>query len=92
MGALSNAIASHAKSVGVQIETNAKVKRILVKDGKTEGIELLNGTKIESNIVLSNATPHVTFIDLLPDDILPQEFLRKLFFKRYQFYNFLLIV
>lgn len=46
------------------------------KDG-VEGVRLEDGSVIRSNIVLSNATPKVTFIDLLPSGVLPESYLSK---------------
>ena len=36
-----------------------------MNDGKAEGVVLDNGKEIKSKVVLSNATPKVTFLDLL---------------------------
>ena len=43
------------------------MKRILFQEDnkKTKGVELKDGTKIEADFVLSNATPKVTFLDLI---------------------------
>ena len=46
------------------------------KDG-VEGVRLEDGSVIRSHIVLSNATPKVTFIDLLPSGVLPESYLSK---------------
>ena len=39
---------------------------MLVSDGKACGVLLEDGTEVESKLVLSNATPHITFETLLP--------------------------
>jgi len=65
MGAVSEAIASCAKSYGAEIFTDSEVESIMVQNGKTKGIALKDGTEIQSRFVLSNATPKVTFLDLL---------------------------
>ena len=49
---------------------------LIGKDG-VEGVRLEDGSVIRSNIVLSNATPEVTFIDLLPSGVLPESYLSK---------------
>ena len=41
------------------------VKRIIVQNEAAKGIELQDGTKIEAKVVMSNATPKVTFLDLV---------------------------
>ena len=42
------------------------VSSILTKDGVAEGVVLEDGTEIKAKAVLSNATPKITFLDLLP--------------------------
>ena len=67
MGGISNAIAKAAKSYGVTISLDTTVNQFLVDNsGKIEGIQLENGTKHYSNVVLSNATPEITFNKLCP--------------------------
>ena len=39
---------------------------IITKDGLAEGVTLEDGTEISAKAVLSNATPKITFLDLLP--------------------------
>ncbi|KAG8548913.1 hypothetical protein GDO81_023545, partial [Engystomops pustulosus] len=52
------------------------VEQILVDDtGRAIGVVLQDGTEIRSNVVLSNATPHHTFLRLTPKDLLPEDFL-----------------
>lgn len=46
-------------------------------DGKVQGVRLTDETEILSKIVLSNATPQVTFIDLIRSGTLPEAYLRK---------------
>jgi len=47
------------------------VGQILVgSDGAAQGVVLKDGTEIHSNVVLSNATPYVTFKNLTPQVIL----------------------
>lgn len=43
------------------------VEQILVaSDGSAKGVALKDGTEINSKVVLSNATPYVTFRNLTP--------------------------
>lgn len=42
------------------------MKEILVADGKAMGVLLEDGTEVEAKVVLSNATPRITFETLLP--------------------------
>ena len=42
------------------------VKEILVHNGEAKGVKLSNGTEVMAKAVLSNATPKITYLDLLP--------------------------
>jgi phytoene dehydrogenase-like protein len=64
MGALSEALAACAKSLGVEVRTGQPVARVLV-DGRADGVELENGTKVMARLVLSNADPKQTFLKLV---------------------------
>jgi phytoene dehydrogenase-like protein len=77
MGALSNAIADVARQHGATILTDAEVAQILVRNDAVAGIALADGTEIESRVVLSNADPKRTFLRLVPPEVLPDEFVRK---------------
>lgn len=70
MGGLSNAIASSARALGVEIRTNCNVNHIDIKDSKVQGVILDNGEEISGKIVASNATAYVTFKNLILNDII----------------------
>uniref|UniRef100_A0A4W4E5U6 Pyridine nucleotide-disulfide oxidoreductase domain-containing protein 2 n=1 Tax=Electrophorus electricus TaxID=8005 RepID=A0A4W4E5U6_ELEEL len=80
MGGVSQAIASSARSLGADIFTEQavliEVGQVLIgPDRSTIGVVLKDGTEVRSKVVLSNATPHVTFKELTPQDALPQKFI-----------------
>lgn len=77
MGSVSLAISNAACEAGAHILTNAEVSQVLVdeKTGEVNGVQLADGTEVHSSVVLSNATPYKTFVDLLPSNVLPEEFL-----------------
>ena len=64
---MSEAIAKSARSHGVDIRVESPVKRILVENGTAKGVLLEDGSEIHAETVLSNATPHVTFRELLDE-------------------------
>ena len=68
MGSVSRAIAMSAEHHGARIEVDSPVSRILVAEGRAVGVELECGDEIRSEVVMSNATPHVTFSQLLKGD------------------------
>ncbi|TMS04870.1 Pyridine nucleotide-disulfide oxidoreductase domain-containing protein 2 [Larimichthys crocea] len=77
MGGVSQAIASSARSYGVDIFTEKDVGQVLVgSDGAAKGVVLMDGTEIHSKVVLSNATPYVTFKNLTPKAALSPEFIK----------------
>ncbi|XP_072177377.1 pyridine nucleotide-disulfide oxidoreductase domain-containing protein 2-like [Diadema setosum] len=78
MGAVSASIANSAKSHGATILTDKPVSSVLVSgDNAACGVVLEDGTEIRSKVVLSNATPKITFLDLLPSGLLPAEFVQQ---------------
>jgi phytoene dehydrogenase-like protein len=89
MGSISNAIAASGKELGVEICCNAVVKEITYRNengkARATGVLMQDGTHISADIVISNATPYHTFLELLPGlatDVnsqgcpLPKEFVR----------------
>ncbi|CAN1166524.1 Pyridine nucleotide-disulfide oxidoreductase domain-containing protein 2 [Linum perenne] len=75
MGSISSAIRSAAVEAGANVVTNAEVSEMLLNDsGAVNGVLLADGTKVVSRVVLSNATPYKTFLEMLPSDVLPVDF------------------
>ncbi len=74
MGGLTQALARAAQSFGAEIRTNASVARINVRDGRAVGVTLSDGTELAAKLVASNATPAITFLQLLDRTHLPAEF------------------
>jgi phytoene dehydrogenase-like protein len=82
-GAISNAIASAARELGVEIRTQASVDRILVKNGRTTGVVLKSGEEISASVISSSVDPHLTFEKFLAPSELPSDFLESV--RRYKF-------
>jgi phytoene dehydrogenase-like protein len=74
MGAITQAMAAEARRLGVVLETDAPVKRIVVERGRATGIELEDGRVILGNAVAANLGPKPLFLKLLADADLPSEF------------------
>jgi phytoene dehydrogenase-like protein len=62
--------------MGVEIRTSAPVAQIDIKEGRTRGVVLEDGTEIRSRIVLSNADPKRTFLKMMSPNELPTEFVQ----------------
>ncbi|KAL3630295.1 hypothetical protein CASFOL_023279 [Castilleja foliolosa] len=76
MGSVSLAISNAAREAGATIITEAEVSKLMIDDsGRVCGVMLADGTQICSSVVLSNATPHKTFTELVPENVLPDDFL-----------------
>ncbi|MEQ1438517.1 NAD(P)/FAD-dependent oxidoreductase [Fontimonas sp. SYSU GA230001] len=74
MGALTQAMRAAAEAAGVQIRTNAEVAQIEVRGGRACGVRLASGEVVAADMVVSNATPEITFLRLLGADALPAPF------------------
>lgn len=70
MGSITRALAKSAKAAGATIVTDCVVDEILTEGGKAIGVSaaLAEGpTPLLAHTVLTNATPHHTFMDLVRD-------------------------
>jgi phytoene dehydrogenase-like protein len=82
-GAISEAIASAARSFGAEIRLNAPVSHIIVKNGQALGVALSSGEEIHARVVSSSLDPRRTFLQLLDEKLLPEDFLADI--RRYKF-------
>ncbi|XP_058399706.1 pyridine nucleotide-disulfide oxidoreductase domain-containing protein 2 isoform X2 [Diceros bicornis minor] len=79
MGALSDAIASSATAHGASIFTEKTVAKVQVSSGgRVQGVVLQDGSEVRSRVVLSNASPQITFLKLTPQEWLPEEFVERI--------------
>lgn len=76
MGGITQAMASFARSVGVEIRTDAPVERILVEDGRAIGVQLEDGEVIDSRSVLANTDPKRTFLGMIDRTEIDEDFAR----------------
>src|SRR5207245_6773635 len=78
MGRISFALAASAEAHGAVIRTNSPVAKILVHNGKAEGVRLENGEELRASAVLSNADPKRTFLQFCADADLDKGFLKRI--------------
>ncbi len=76
MGRISFAMAASAEAHGAIIRTNTPVAKLLVHNGRAEGVRLENGEEIRAKAVLSNADPKRTFFNFCADADLDKGFLK----------------
>ena len=82
-GGLSKAIASAAESLGAEVRTNTPVAKIMTKGGQASGVVLENGDEIFAKTVVSSVDPRLTFLKLLGEEHLDDEFKTQV--SRYKF-------
>jgi phytoene dehydrogenase-like protein len=78
MGRISFAMATSAEAHGAIIRTNTPVAKLLVHNGRAEGVRLENGEEIRAKAVLSNADPKRTFFNFCADADLNKGFLKRI--------------
>ncbi len=76
MGGVSAAIANSARSFGAEIRTNARVARLLVRNGRVHGAVLDNGDEIHAPLIVTTLHPKTAFLEHIPSRELPADFVR----------------
>jgi len=65
MSGVSEALAHIARDNGVVIRTGMKVSRVVVENGRVAGVEAESGESFASHLVVSNADPKATIMQLV---------------------------
>lgn len=78
MGAITQAMASAARSHGVEIELDAGVREVIVERDRAVGVVLDNGRSIRAKYVASNVNPKLLYTRLVPAGALPAPFLDRI--------------
>jgi len=73
-GAISEAIASAARSLGAEIQLNAPVIQILARGGRAIGVALENGDEFHAPVIVTSLDPKRSFLGLLDARELPADF------------------
>ncbi len=74
MGGIAEAMAKTCEQLGVEIRTEAEVAEIFVKNNKVQGIGLEGGGVLQAPVVASSIDANQTFLRMLPEDVLPENF------------------
>ena len=82
-GSVSAAIAAAAQAHGAEIRTQAPVSKILVSGNRASGVVLDDGEELHASLVVSGADPRRTFLGLVGEQHLPDEFAAAI--RRYKF-------
>ena len=83
MGAITQTMAEACREQGVEIRTNAEVKRILVEQQSVSGVVLDSGEKIYARAVAANVTPKLLYQHLVAPEDVPADFAQKIASTRY---------
>jgi phytoene dehydrogenase-like protein len=78
MGAITQAMARAARGHGVEIETDAGVREVMVEKDRACGVILDNGETIRAKYVVSNVNPKLLYTRLVPEGALAGEFLTRI--------------
>jgi phytoene dehydrogenase-like protein len=76
MGGVTAACRRSAESFGAEIRTNAKVAKVLVRDGKAAGVALENGEELTAPTIVTTVHPKITFLDQIDRHELPADFVQ----------------
>ena len=77
MGSFSETLADAAREAGAEIRTETPVSSVCVIEGRARGVVLQDGSMTEARVVVSNADPKCTFLDLVGREQLCPEFARQ---------------
>ena len=78
MGGIPLALAAAARQHGADIRVNSPVARILIREGRVQGVALEDGTEFEAPRVASCADANVTFFKLMDPAQLPADYVEGL--------------
>jgi prolycopene isomerase len=78
LGALPQLFLRYYKAYGGEISFNTLVKKIVIKEGKAQAVQIEGGEEIQSRYVISNGDSNSTFQHLIGHHLLPDRFVRKL--------------
>ncbi|MEA2906861.1 MAG: hypothetical protein QOI12_4248 [Alphaproteobacteria bacterium] len=78
MGAITQAMARAAASHGVEVETNAAVREVVIERGRVAGVVLADGRRIHGRSVAANVNPRLLYTTLVPGEALDRDFLRRM--------------
>jgi phytoene dehydrogenase-like protein len=82
-GAVSESIADAARSLGVEIRTEAPVEQLLTRDEEVTGVVTSDGEELTGRVTLSSLDPRQTFVRLVPPGQLDASFLDEV--ERYRY-------
>ncbi len=83
MGSITQAMATEARALGVRVDVDSSVARVLVENGRAYGAELASGEHVRARVVAANVTPKLLYQQLVDAATLPSEFIEAIARTRY---------
>ncbi len=74
MGAVAEALERSAKSFGAEVRTNARVEKVLIREGRVYGVALESGDELLAPVVATACHPKITFLKQIDPSELPEDF------------------
>ncbi len=78
MGAITQAMARAAAGHGVEIETRAPVREVMIEKGRASGVVLADGRFVRAAAVAANVNPKLLYTEMIPKNALEPAFLRRM--------------
>ena len=78
MGAITQAMARAATEHGVEIETEATVREVVIEKGRAVGVSLADGRTIRGRAVAANVNPRLFYTAMVPDGAIDPAFLDRM--------------
>jgi phytoene dehydrogenase-like protein len=78
MGAITQAMARSAACYGVEIDTDASVREVLIEKGRAVGVVLEDGRIVRGGAVAANVNPKLLYTAMIPPGALDPAFLRRM--------------
>lgn len=78
MGAITQAMAKAAAAHGVEIRLSARVRKVVVENGRAIGVETDQGELIRAKAIAAGINPKLLYFQLVDPGALPEDFRRRM--------------
>jgi len=78
MGAITQAMAHAAADHGVEIDTDAAVREVLIEKSRAAGVVLADGRVVRAGVIAANVEPRRLYTTMVPREALDPAFLRRM--------------
>ena len=78
MGAITQAMAKSAREKGVDVQTDAPVKKVIIEGARAVGVLLEDGRTLKARTIISNLNPSQLYNAMVDAEHLPEDFARRM--------------